>query len=87
MYKKSKKLVRGIKRGEDEPSGFLHVKLVNNSEDMDGLVIEYADLTPEQQVFFEQAVSDDFYETAMPDDVDHSVWYDTSAVRYQNWTY
>lgn len=72
---------------EDTPSASLHVELVNNSEDLDGTVIEYADLTPEQQAFFEQAVSDDDFGTAMPDGVDHSVWYDTTAVRYQNRTY
>jgi hypothetical protein len=76
---------------EEAPGAYLHVELVNNSEVLDGPEIEYADLMPDQQAFFEQAVSDDRFGTPIPDDADadadHSVWYDIDAVKYQNRTY
>jgi len=65
----------------------LHVELVNNSEDLNGSVIEYADLTTEQQAVFKQVVTDDDQQAAIPDDTYQSVWVDNTAVRYQNRTY
>jgi hypothetical protein len=74
--------------GQDAPSAYLHVlEVVNNSEDVDGSVIEYANLTPEQQTVFEKAVTDDDQFAELPDDTNQGVWYDTSAVSYDNKTY
>jgi hypothetical protein len=74
--------------GQDAPSAYLHVlEVVNNSEDVDGSVIEYANLTPEQQTVFEKAVTDDNQFAELPDDTNQGVWYDTSAVSYDNKTY
>ncbi|MFO7832938.1 MAG: hypothetical protein R6V31_02500 [Halohasta sp.] len=70
---------------EDAPGVLLHVDPVDNSEDVDGSVIEYNNLTANQQAVFERAVDDDF--TEIPDDTNASVWYDSGAVNYQNKTY
>jgi len=67
-------------------AAFLHTEQIDDSEAVDGSVIEYEDLTANQQTVFERAIADDLNATEIPDDTNASVWYD-GAVRYQNRTY
>ena len=68
-------------------TAFLHAEQIDDSEAVDGSIIEYEALTTEQQEVFERAIADERNSTEIPDDTNSSVWYDTSAVRYHNRTY
>lgn len=75
--------------GEDLPEPTLHTERIDESEGIDGHgpVVEYDNLTAEQQAIFERALEDDDNRTELPDGVDATMWYDSSAVTYQNKTY
>jgi len=68
-------------------AAFLHAEQIDDSEAVDGSVVEYENLTAEQQRVFERAIADDLNATEIPDDTNASVWYDGGAIRYQNRTY
>lgn len=68
-------------------AAFLHAEQIDDSEAVDGSVIEYENLTADQQAVFERAIAGDLNATEIPDDTNASVWYDGGAVRYQNRTY
>jgi len=68
-------------------AAFLHAEQIDDSEAVDGSVVEYENLTTDQQTVFERAIADDLNSTEVPDDTNASVWYSGGAVRYQNRTY
>jgi len=68
-------------------AAFLHANQIDDSETVDGSVVEYENLTAKQQRVFKRAIADDLNSTEIPDDTNAPMWYDGRAVRYQNKTY